>query len=97
MNTLTPGTPLAVVIKLLATLPTGGICNAGNGGVPFGPTGIGVLAGGLRAWATTLHSIRAPGVQMTENAFQFAGLSDSENAKLTSYCNFIQADGSGFG
>jgi hypothetical protein len=34
---------------------------------------------------------------VTENAFQKTVLSPSENAKLTGYCNFIQANGSGFG
>jgi len=93
-NTLTPGTPTALVIKLVATLPVLGVCNAGNGGATFkGPQ----LAPGLRAWATTLHLDPTGAYQMTENVFQDAVLSDSENAKLTSYCNFIQADGSGFG
>jgi ligand-binding sensor protein len=34
---------------------------------------------------------------VTENVFQDAVLSLTEDFKLTSYCNFIQADGSGFG
>jgi len=34
---------------------------------------------------------------MTENVFQGSVLSDSELAKLTSYCGFIRANGSGFG
>jgi len=96
-NTPTPGVPTSIVIKLVATLPIGGVCNAGNGGNPFGPTGVGVFAGGLRAWATTLHLDPLGNYQLTENAFQNAVLSTSENGKLTSYCNFIQANGSGFG
>ncbi len=93
-NTLTPGVPTSIVIKLVATLPVGGVCNAGNGGIAFLPT---QLAPGLRAWGTTLHATPSAGYQVTENVFQDASLSVSEDFKLTSYCNFIQADGSGFG
>ena len=94
-NTLTPGVPTSIVIKLVASIPvTAGVCNAGNGGVPFTHAS---LAPGLRAWATTLHLDPIGNYQLTENAFQDSTLSDSENSKLTSYCNFIQADGSGFG
>ena len=92
-NTLTPGVPTSIVIKLVATIPVGG-CNAGNGGHPFLPT---QLASGLRAWGTTLHATPSAGYQVTENVFQDAALSVSEDTKLASYCNFIQADGSGFG
>ncbi len=91
-NTLTPGTPTSIVIKLVATLPVGGVCNAGNGGLAFT-----AFAGGLRAWATTLHLDPTGAYQLTENAFLPAVLSATENGKLTSYCNFIQSDGSGFG
>ncbi len=94
-NTLTPGVPTSIVIKLVASLPTGGTCNAGNGGVPFAA---GQLAPGLRAWGTTLHNNAAAGVyQVTEKTFQTAVLSTSELGKLTSYCNFIQTIGSGYG
>ncbi len=56
----------------------------------------------MRAWATTLHLntsvVPAPGVyQKTETPFSTAELSVSELAKLTSFCGFIQANGSGFG
>jgi hypothetical protein len=56
----------------------------------------------MRAWASTLHlntSIApAPGVyQQTETPFSNAELSDSELTKLTSFCGFIQSNGSGFG
>ena|SRR5271165_4615702 len=94
-NTLTPGVPTSIVIKLVATLPTLGTCNAGNGGLPFAAA---QLAPGLRAWSTSLHNDAAAGVyQVTEKVFQTAVLSTSELHKLTSYCNFIQAIGSGFG
>jgi hypothetical protein len=94
-NTLTPGVPTSIVIKLVATFPVAGVCNAGNGGFPFAA---GQLAPGMRAWGTTLHNNAAAGVvALTENVFQDAVLSNTEDFKLASYCNFIQADGSGFG
>ena len=94
-NTLTPGVPTSIVIKLVATFPVAGVCNAGNGGFPFAA---GQLAPGMRAWATTLHNNVAAGAYaLTENVFQDAVLSNTEDFKLASYCNFIQADGSGFG
>ena len=92
---MTPGVPTSIVINLVSTLPVGGVCNAGNGGIPFLPA---QLAPGLRAWATTLHNNSSTtSYQVTENVFQDAVLSLTEDFKLTSYCNFIQADGSGFG
>src|SRR5208283_5750317 len=93
-NTLTPGVPTSIVIKLVATTPVGGVCNAGNGGIAFPST---QLAPGLRAWGTTLHANPNGGYSVTENVFQLATLSATEDLKVTSYCNFIQADGSGFG
>ena len=94
-NTLTPGVPTSIVIKLVATLPNLGTCNAGNGGVAFTAA---QLAPGLRAWGTSLHNDAAAGAyQVTERVFQPAVLSTSELHKLTSYCNFIQAIGSGYG
>jgi hypothetical protein len=91
-NTLTPGVPSSIVIKLLATSTlTGGTCN------PSSPT-VTTLVGGMRAWATTLHQNTAGGgFELTENAFTTSVLSASEFAKLTTYCGFIQANGSGFG
>jgi hypothetical protein len=90
-NTLTPGVPGSLVVKLLTSTPVGGACN------PSSPT-IGTLATGLRAWGTSLHQNTASGkFEVTENVFQSSVLSDSELAKLTTYCGFIQANGSGFG
>lgn len=91
-NTLTPGVPGSIVIKLLATSTlTGGTCN------PSMPTAT-TLVGGMRAWATTLHQNTASGTfELTENAFSNSILSVSELRKLTTYCGFIQANGSGFG
>ncbi len=90
-NVLTPGVPTAIVIKLVAT-PAIGTCNAGNGGAPFT-----VFASGLRAWGTKLHANTTGGYQVTETPFLPAVLGATENAKLTSYCNFIQLVGSSFG
>lgn len=86
-NTLTPGVPTSMVVKLLATTSPAGGCNAAS------PT-VATLAGGLNAWATHLHNA-PPG--LTEDAAQVALLSAAELAKVTSLCGFIQSNGSGFG
>jgi hypothetical protein len=87
-NTLTPAHPTSIVVKLLAT--TGGACNA---------SAPGALAGGLRAWGTTLHAAPTTPVTyaVTETEFSQAGLSAGELARISSFCGFIQANGSGFG
>ena len=87
-NTLTPAHPTSIVVKLLAT--TGAACNAAAPGA---------LAGGLRAWGTTLHAAPTTPVTfaVTETAFSPAGLSAGELARISSFCGFIQANGSGFG
>jgi hypothetical protein len=88
-NTLTPGVPTAITIGLVATDDTGpGTCNAASEGQ---------TVGGLRAWGTTLHAAPGGAYAVTEAAFQVAPLSVSEYAKMTTYCAFIQADGSGHG
>ncbi len=91
-NTLTPGVPGSLVIKLLASAPSNaGTCNAAS------PT-VSTLEPGLLGWATSLHQNTGTGTyQTTENVFQNVGLSPSELAKLTSYCGFIKATGSGYG
>jgi len=88
-NTLTPAVPTSIVVKLLASRqPT---CNAAM------PTAD-VLAPGMRAWGTTLHATPTPGsYAVTETDFLQAGLSAGELARITSFCGFIQANGSGFG
>ena len=91
-NTLSPSTPTSVVIKLLATRPPDEItCNPGSSGAD--------LAFGMRAWGTTLHAL--PGTPttygLTESAFVDGGLSEAEFLHLTSFCGFIQSNGSGFG
>jgi hypothetical protein len=89
-NTLTPAHPTSIVVKLVATAGTA--CNASN--VP-----VANLAGGMRAWGTTLHAAPTTPVsyQVTETEFSQAGLSAGELARITSFCGFIQANGSGFG
>lgn len=89
-NTLTPAHPTSIVVKVVATAGTA--CNAAN--VPTAN-----LAAGLRAWGTTLHAAPTSPVtyQVTETAFSPAGLSAAELARITSFCGFIQANGSGFG
>ncbi len=111
-NTLTPGVPTSVTVKLLssAVFDVNGFnisassCNASgvNTGVPGPPRTGDLLTRGMRAWATTLHlntsALPAPGVyQKTETPFSGADLSATELAKLNSYCGFIQTIGSGFG
>jgi hypothetical protein len=88
-NTLTPAVPNSIVVKLVATAGTS--CNASN--VPAAN-----LAAGMRAWGTTLHA--GPVAQtyaLTETAFDKAGISAAELARITSFCGFIQANGSGYG
>jgi hypothetical protein len=89
-NTLTPAHPTSIVVKLLAT--TGAACNAASA-TPA------ALAGGMRAWGTTLHAAPTTPVSyaVTETEFSQAGLSAGELARITSFCGFIQANGSGFG
>jgi len=88
-NTLTPGVPGSIVIKLYGTLPVAGACNAAAPGA---------AAVGLLAWNTNLHNNTSNGNYFgTEVAFQNATLSATELAKVTSYCGFIQANGSTFG
>ena len=87
-NTLTPGVPIGVTVALLAS--NGGACNAALPG-QF------ALVSGLRAWGTTLHAAPGGGFAATETNFSNAQLSASELSKLTTYCGFIQAIGSGFG
>jgi len=88
-NTLTPGVPTAITIALLASAQILG-CNA----AAVTPQ---ILVPGLRAWGTTLHAAPGGGYNVTETEFAPAPLSVTELAKVTSYCGFIQAIGSGYG
>ncbi len=89
-NTLTPAHPTSIVVKLVATFGTA--CNASN--LP-----VANLAAGLRAWGTTIHAAPTTPVTYatTETEFSQAGLSAGELARISSFCGFIQANGSGFG
>ncbi len=92
-NLLTPASPpTSVVIKLLATVPVRGSCNAGLSPAP-------PLAPGMRAWGTSLHALPTSPVTYgaTETEFSPAALSVSELTKLSQQCSFIQTTGSGFG
>ncbi len=93
-NTLTPGVPTSVTIKLLSSLPVAGSCDAAS------PNSTNLVRG-MRAWGTTLHAVtadtRGPRLNVTETPFLKAELSASELAKLSSFCGFIKAIGSGFG
>ena len=94
-NTLTPGVPTGVTVTLLASDDTGpGTCNAAT----VDPT---KLVSGMRAWGTTLHAAPGGGFAVTETEFSQVALSGpqvgSEFDKITSFCAFIQADGSKFG
>jgi len=96
-DTLTPGVPTSIVLKLLAS--TGApACNASTVG-----TGANVLATGLAAWGTTIHALPVtPGSPattygVTETAFRPSTLSAAELTRITTLCGFIQTNGSGFG
>ncbi len=86
-NPLTPAIPTSVVIKLVAST---GACN---------PSAVTAVAHGLLAWGTTIHALPTSPVSytVTETPFSQAALTAAELAHITSFCGFIQANGSGFG
>jgi len=89
-NPLTPTLPNSIAIKLLASLPVGGKCNATS------PSGGSDLAQGMTVWGNTLHAAPS-GAALTTVPFLQKVLSTSELTRLTAQCGFIQANGSGFG
>jgi hypothetical protein len=97
-NTLTPGVPTSVVIKLLATVPVGGSCS--NSAATASTA---TLAPGMAAWGTTIHALPvttatpAGTYGVTETAFTPSSLSASELNRISTLCGFIVANGSGFG
>jgi hypothetical protein len=91
-NTLTPAVPTSLVIKLVATVPIGGSC-VGSAAM-VSPD---IFAPGLAAWGTTIHAKPNGPFGTTETAFLPATLSAGELLRLTQLCNFINANGSGFG
>ncbi len=106
-NTLTAGVPTSLVIKLLSTTPlglapngSGGTCNPSSPiPTPAGPGIGGSLAPGMQAWGTTIHALPTTPVTygVIETPFEPSDLSAGELTKLTTFCRFIQANGSGFG
>ncbi|MDX2153755.1 MAG: hypothetical protein SFV54_23630 [Bryobacteraceae bacterium] len=86
-NTLTPGVPASATIALLATT---GTCNAATVTADR-------LVAGMRAWGTTIHALPTGGYGVGETEFSSAPLSATQLQKLTTYCGFIQANGSGYG
>jgi hypothetical protein len=94
-NTLTPAHPTSVVVKIAYTF--GVACNPS-----VVATGAQMATGG-QAWGTTLHALPVtPGTPattyaLTETPFENKGLSAGEQARITSFCGFIQSNGSGFG
>jgi hypothetical protein len=92
-NTLTPAIPTALVVKVLATLPVGGSCNNSAAMVTTA-----TLANGIKSFGTTIHATPAAGTYgVTEKPFSAATLSAGELTRIGSLCNFIIANGSGFG
>jgi hypothetical protein len=90
-NTLTPRVPTSIVIKLLASTPVAGSCN-NSAASP------GEITAGLLAWGTSVHLNTSTNTfETTETAFLPATLSAGELNRITTLCNFILANGSGFG
>jgi len=94
-NTLSPSTPTSVVIKMIATdALTKDIRFCAPGKID--PDGA-ILAPGMRAWGTALHALPNGTYGETETEFLNGGLSRAELVHITNFCNFIIANGSGFG
>ena len=95
-NTLTPGVPTSIVVKLLASAQA--TCNPST----VTPASL-ALGSGLAAWGTTIHSTPvtagtpAGTFGLTETPFTPSTLSVAELTRLTSLCGFNQINGSGFG
>jgi hypothetical protein len=97
-NTLTPATPTSIVIKVLGTPPVGGSCTNSAANLE-------TFNYGLVVWGTSVHSAVTPptsGQQagpftITERVFVPGTLSGGEVARLGTLCNFILANGSGYG
>jgi hypothetical protein len=100
-NTLTPAIPTALVVKILATLPTTAGGTAGQVGCNNSAATVGTtatLALGLKSFGTTLHATPAAGTYgVTESPYSTATLSAGEVSRLGTLCNFIIANGSGYG
>lgn len=93
-NTISGGVPTSIVVKFVATEPVKkGLSLTCDPGVQ------GKLAGGLSVWATALHAAPTTPVSytVTDSPFHNKVLSQTEYAKLTLLCTFIEGSGSGFG
>jgi len=110
-NTLTPGVPTSIVVKIIETTPPGGpeareTCNAAVlptanvlGGTGAGYVG-GAFATGGRAWATNYHVTSVAGGTFaygTQTRFEAVPLGTFELEKIRLLCGFIQTNGSGYG
>jgi hypothetical protein len=92
-NTLTPAIPTALVIKLLATVPVGGSCTNSAASVATAK-----LTNGMKAYGATIHATPVAGTYgVTEKPFSEAALSMGELSRIGQLCNFIIANGSGYG
>jgi hypothetical protein len=107
-NTLTPSVPTSIVVKMVGTIPADNTCT--NSAAQVAPEN---LAPGLHAWMSTIHfggstSALLPQDQVTaqlvpaptfrtEIPFSPGTLSLGEINRLRSLCNFIVANGSGYG
>jgi hypothetical protein len=83
-SAFTPAAPTAAVIKLLATKPVNGACNAGQ---PFTAAD---LALGMVAWGTSVAKTAAE-MSATETTFSRADLDSAELNKLTLYCGVMRS------
>jgi len=89
VNTLTPGVPTAISVQILFSKGTS--CNAAT-------VSTANLTNGGRAWMSTPHVTPGGTYTVTETAFtQVPVLSTDQFAKLTTYCGWIQSNGSGYG
>ena len=101
-NNLTPSVPTSIVIKLVGSTPAPDaslnltICNP----AALDPVG-GNLTFGMLAWGATLEPNATPGTYgIIQAPFLQGALSTGPNSELnalTQVCNFIQANGSGYG
>jgi hypothetical protein len=88
-NTLTPAVPTSIVVKIVGSRPTRqGSCTNSAAAIDGDN-----IVGGLLSWGTTVKA----GNATVETAFSSAFLSEGEGRRLRDLCNFIQANGSGFG
>lgn len=80
----------SVVVKMMASTGTGGVCNAATVG-----TGANVLATGLLAWNTGVISsgTEPPAFFPTKTSFVPSTLSAAELTRLTTTCGFNQSAG----